>query len=418
MTYQEKIDWLFVQFPSYQKVGGRAYKPGMDTMLAFDAELGHPHRAYPTVHIAGTNGKGSTSHMIAAGLAASGKRVGLYTSPHLVDFRERMRIVTADGYQLISCDKVESFLDRWKPFFEKEKPSFFEITTAMAFDWFASMKVDVAVIETGLGGRLDSTNIITPVLSVITNIGLEHCEHLGYTLPEVAYEKAGIIKPGVPAVVGEVLPETEPVFVNKAAECGSELVFAQRAPRFLQIGVDDLDLKGDYQVRNLATVSASASMLRADRISFEKGMRHAASLTGLRGRWETIREAGEGCAKIICDTGHNAHGLRWVAEQVDRVSCDYGKVVFIFGAVKDKDLHAIAPLLPRNVKYIFTQPSCDRAMPFADLANLMSDHGISGLTAPTVEEALSLAEKETSRKDLIFVGGSNYVVAELIRRGR
>ena len=418
MTYQEKIDWLFVQFPSYQKVGGRAYKPGMDTMLAFDAELGHPHSAYPTVHIAGTNGKGSTSHMIAAGLASSGKRVGLYTSPHLVDFRERMRIVTADGYQLISCDEVESFLDRWKPFFEREKPSFFEITTAMAFDWFASMKVDVAVVETGLGGRLDSTNVITPVLSVITNIGLEHCEHLGYTLPEVAYEKAGIIKPSVPAVIGEVLPETESVFVNKAAECGSELVFAQREPRFLQIGVDDLDLKGDYQVRNLATVSAAASMLRADRISFEEGLRHAASLTGLRGRWETIREAGEDSAKIICDTGHNAHGLRWVAEQVDRISCDYGKVVFIFGAVKDKDLHSIAPLLPRNVKYIFTQPSCDRAMPFADLANLMSDHGISGLTAPTVEEALSLAEKETSRKDLIFVGGSNYVVAELIRRGR
>ena len=431
-TYEEKIEWLFNQFPSYQKVGKVAYKPGIETMTAFDEALGHPHRRFRSIHIAGTNGKGSTSHMLAAGLAACGLKVGLYTSPHLVDFRERMKIVEGDGFRMISKEVVEAFIDRWQPFFEEHRPSFFEITTGMAFDFFAEEQVDIAVVETGLGGRLDSTNVITPILSIITNIGLEHCEHLGYTLEAITGEKAGIIKPGVPAVVGEFLPETRPVFEAKAAACGlgtpgqaggdgrTSLVFAPEAPPCLELKVADLDLPGDYQQRNLCTLSAATGilqpMLGLDLDAFREGVRQAAHRTGLHGRWETLREAdpATGKAKVICDTGHNAHGLRWVAEQVDRISCDYENVFFILGLAREKDIDAIAPLLPRNVRYIWTQASSPRALPFADLANAMSDHGLNGLTAPTVAQALALAEEKATDKDLIFVGGSNFVVCEVL----
>ena len=432
MTYEEKINWLFNQFPSYQKVGKVAYKPGIETMEAFDEALGHPHQRFRSIHIAGTNGKGSTSHMLAAGLAACGLKVGLYTSPHLVDFRERMKIVEGDGFRMIPKEAVEAFIDRWQPFFEEHKPSFFEITTGMAFDWFAAEAVDIAVIETGLGGRLDSTNVITPILSVITNIGLEHCEHLGYTLEAIAGEKAGIIKPGVPAVVGEFLPETRPVFEAKAAECGLEmpgqarhdgkasLVFAVEAPPCLELQVSDLDLPGDYQRRNLCTLSAAVgvlqTMLGLDLEAFREGVRHAAHNTGLHGRWETLREADPEAhkAKIICDTGHNAHGLRWVAEQVDRISCDYENVFFILGLAREKDVDAIAPLLPRNVRYIWTQASSPRALPAVDLANAMADHGLNGSVTFTVRDALAQAESKAADKDLIFIGGSNFVVCEVL----
>ncbi|MCR5710360.1 MAG: bifunctional folylpolyglutamate synthase/dihydrofolate synthase [Bacteroidales bacterium] len=457
-TYEEKIDWLFKQFPSYQKVGKVAYKPGIETMTAFDEALGHPHRKFRSIHVAGTNGKGSTSHMLAAGLAACGLKVGLYTSPHLVDFRERMKIVEGDGFRMVPREFVEGFIDRWQPFFEEYRPSFFEITTGMAFDFFAAEQVDVAVIETGLGGRLDSTNVITPILSVITNIGLEHCEHLGFTLEAIAGEKAGIIKPGVPAVVGEFLPETRPVFEARAMACGLEmpgqagqddlnghndpvvhdnpagqddprhprldrgaqLVFATEAAPCLRLEVADLDLPGDYQSRNLCTLSAVVGvlqpMLGLDLAAFRDGVRHAAKRTGLHGRWETLREAdpAAGKAKIICDTGHNAHGLRWVAEQVDRISCDYDNVFFILGLAREKDIDAIAPLLPRNVSYIWTQASSPRALPAADLANAMSDHGISGRVTFSVGEALRKAESLAGARDLIFIGGSNFVVCEVL----
>ena len=419
-TYEEKIEWLFGQFPSYQKVGKVAYKPGIGTMEAFDAVLGHPHRRFRSIHVAGTNGKGSTSHMLAAGLAACGLKVGLYTSPHLVDFRERMKIVEGDGFRMIPKETVETFIDRWQPFFEEHRPSFFEITTGMAFDFFAAEAVDIAVIETGLGGRLDSTNVITPILSIITNIGLEHCEHLGYTLEAVAGEKAGIIKPGVPAVIGEFLPETRPVFEDKAAGCGSPLTFASEAPPCLQLQVADLDLPGDYQERNLCTLSSAVGvlqpMLDLDLAAFREGVCHAAKRTGLHGRWETLREADPKThkAQIICDTGHNAHGLRWVAEQVDRISCDYENVFFILGLAREKDIDAIAPLLPRNVRYIWTQASSPRALPAVDLANAMSDHGLSGSVAFTVADALAQAEEKATDKDLIFIGGSNFVVCEVL----
>ena len=419
-TYEEKIEWLFNQFPSYQKVGKVAYKPGIETMEAFDAALGHPHRRFRSVHVAGTNGKGSTSHMLAAGLAACGLKVGLYTSPHLVDFRERMKIVEGDGFRMIPKVTVEAFIDRWQPFFEEHRPSFFEITTAMAFDFFAAEQVDIAVIETGLGGRLDSTNVITPILSVITNIGLEHCEHLGYTLEAIAGEKAGIIKPGVPAVVGEFTPETRPVFEAKAVACGSPLTYAAEAQPCLGLKVKDLDLPGDYQERNLCTLSAAVGVLKPmldlDLEAFCEGVRQAAHRTGLHGRWETLREAdpAAGKAKIVCDTGHNAHGLRWVAEQVDRISCDYENVFFILGLAREKDVDAIAPLLPRNVRYIWTQASSPRALPAVDLANAMADHGLSGQVAFTVRDALQTAESIAGAKDLIFIGGSNFVVCEIL----
>ena len=433
MTYEEKIDWLFNQFPSYQKVGKVAYKPGLETMEAFDEALGHPHRRFRSIHVAGTNGKGSTCHMLAAGLAACGLKVGLYTSPHLLDFRERMKIVEGDSFRMISKERVEAFIDRWQTFFEVHHPSFFEITTGMAFDFFAGEQVDIAVIETGLGGRLDSTNVITPILSIITNIGLEHCEHLGYTLEAVAGEKAGIIKPGVPAVVGEFLKETRPVFEARAKACGLEmpgqaslldrgarLVFATEAPPCLELKVADLDLPGDYQQRNLCTLSAAVGvlqpMLGLDLAAFREGVRHAAKRTGLHGRWETLREAdpATGRARVVCDTGHNAHGLRWVAEQVDRISCDYDNVFFIFGVAREKDVDAIAPLLPRNVNYIWTQASSPRALPAVTLANAMADHGLAGRVTTTVAEAVRIAESLAGARDLIFIGGSNFVVCEVL----
>ena len=461
-SYEEKIDWLFNQFPSYQNVGKVAYKPGIETMAAFDEALGHPHRRFRSIHIAGTNGKGSTSHMLAAGMAACGLKVGLYTSPHLVDFRERMKIVEGDAFRMIPRGTVEAFIDRWQGFFAENKPSFFEITTAMAFDFFAQEQVDIAVIETGLGGRLDSTNVITPMLSIITNIGLEHCEHLGYTLEAIAGEKAGIIKPGVPAVVGEFLPETRPVFEARARVCGLEipgqarndgsqarndgrqarndvgqgrdgvgqarddgwggasLVFAVEAARCLDLRVVDLDLPGDYQQRNLCTLSAAVGVLLPvlglDLAAFREGVRHAARRTGLHGRWETLREAdpAAGKARIICDTGHNAHGLRWVGEQIDRVSCDYDNVFFILGLAREKDVDAIAPLLPRNVSYIWTQASGPRALPAADLANAMAGHGLNGRVSFSVAEALEKAESLAGARDLIFIGGSNFVVCEVL----
>lgn len=412
--YDSRIEWLFSQFPSYQKVGGKAYKPGLETMEKFDLLLGQPHRLYKTIHIAGTNGKGSTSHMLAAGLAACGYKVGLYTSPHLLDFRERIKIVQSGSFRMIDRGSVYDFITEHQSFFEREHPSFFEITTAMAFDYFATEKVDFAVIETGLGGRLDSTNVISPVLSVITNIGLEHCEHLGNTLEEIAFEKAGIIKPGVPVVIGEALSETRPVFEEKARETGSRIVFAQEDENFLKLDVREMDLKGDYQKRNIVTLSSAARLLAVDRAAFENGVRNAASVTGLRGRWETLRNAGEGKAAVICDTGHNAHGLRWVAEQVDRVSCDYRNLFFIFGVMRDKDIDSIAARLPHNVNYIMTQASTPRALPAVELANILSDHGINGRVVPTVKGALELAEELASEKDLIFIGGSNFVIAEIL----
>ena len=440
MKYSEKeydalLEWLFSQFPSYQVVGDRAFKMELGAMSEFNDRLGRPDRKYPTIHVAGTNGKGSTSSMLASALAACGLRVGLYTSPHLADFRERMKIVEGDGYRLISKEEVFSFFALHRKEIETIKPSFFEITTSIAFDWFAAQKVDAAVIEVGLGGRLDATNIITPVLSIITNISLEHCQYLGYTLPEVAGEKAGIIKPGVPVVIGEALPETRPVFEAKAAEKGSPIYFAEDdATPFLPLRLEEMDLQGDYQKRNIRTLSEAVRVLLGTSWGKERlaslpgyrenildGVRHAALRTGLRARWETFREASEpsgegdrGVARIIGDTGHNAHAFRWIREQIDKIGCDYDNIFFILGVVADKDVHAIAEFLPRDVNYIITSPSSPRALPAAELANILSDYGINGRLQPTAAEALAEADRLAGSRDLIFIAGSNYLISDFL----
>lgn len=415
MTYDEQIERLYMRFPSYQVVGGRAYKPGIDGMKELDSALGEPHWHFRSIHVAGTNGKGSVCHLIAAALAFSGLKVGLYSSPHLVDFRERIKIVTAEGWSLISKDEVSAFLEKWESFFDARKPSFFEITTAMAFAHFASEKVDVAVIETGLGGRLDSTNIITPALSVITNIGLEHCAYLGNTLEEIAFEKGGIIKPGVPVVIGSEDSHTAPVFARIAAERHSPLFLAsdfdmQRAG----ICPAELDLHGNYQTENLRTALCALERFGALAPGAIEGLRHAAALTGFRGRWERI-DLGEGRPALICDIGHNPHGLKWVFSQLGKEKA--GRIFIIFGMVADKDLEAVAEFMHRpdqRFSYIFTEASTDRALPARELAARLEPFGITGEIVPGVKEALESALCKADSNDLIFVGGSNFTVADAL----
>lgn len=415
MEYNEQIQRLYSRFPSYQVVGNRAYKPGIETIRELDEALGRPHERYRAIHVAGTNGKGSVCHLLAAALAASGLKAGLYSSPHLVDFRERMKVVTADGFKMISKGEVSAFLSEWDSFFDLHNPSFFEITTAMAFDFFARQKVDIAVIETGLGGRLDSTNIITPVLSVITNIGLEHCTYLGYTLEEIAFEKGGIIKPGVPVVIGAEDSHTAPVFAKLAEERKSPLLHASEYNMgTASITADDLDLKGDYQQENLRTVLCALNQLGALTPEAEEGLKHAAAITGLRGRWEQI-DLGEGRPRLICDIGHNPHGLRWVFSQLRKETA--GRVFIVFGMVADKDLESVAAFMPKpdkRFRYIFTQASTDRALKSGELAARLRPFGIRGRAVKGVKKALESALERADSNDLIFVGGSNFTVADAL----
>lgn len=382
-------------------------------MREFDALLEHPSRHLRCIHVAGTNGKGSVSSFLAAALSGNGRRVGLYTSPHLSDFRERIKIVSEDGFELITREAVEAFLDRYDGFIETHRPSFFEITTALAFWYFAATGVDLAVIECGLGGRLDSTNIITPLVSVITNIGLEHCAYLGDTLDKIAFEKAGIIKPGVPAVIGEINSATRTVFEQAAKERGCEIVFAPE--RNFHPNCEGMDLTGDYQRQNLATVATALEILRTHYgIEADTSrLPHAAALTGLHGRWEKLAEKPD----IICDIGHNAHGLRRVFDQLREVAPNYRHVYIIFGVVSDKDVDAIAPLMIKpgdDVSYILTQPSTQRAMPVDVLAARLAAYDIFGRQFQTVTEAVALAKKEAAAEDLIFIGGSNFTVSDAV----
>ena len=415
MNYTEQIERLYKRFPSYQIVGNRAYKPGIETIKELDEALGCPHKRYKTIHVAGTNGKGSVCHLLASALAHSGLTVGLYSSPHLVDFRERIKIVTAEGYRMIPKEAVSAFLDRWDGFFDAHNPSFFEITTAMAFDYFAKEAVDVAVIETGLGGRLDSTNIITPALSIITNIGLEHCTYLGYTLEEIAFEKGGIIKPGVPVVIGAEDSHTAPVFAKLAKERKAPLLHASGYDiRSESISADDLDLKGDYQQENLRTVLCALRQLGIKSQDAVEGLKSAAATTGLRGRWERIN-LGEGRPTLICDIGHNPHGLRWVFSQLQKESAK--KIYIVFGMVADKDLEAVAQYMPapdRRYHYIFTQASTDRALKASELAARLRPFGIRGTERKGVKKALESALDRADSNDLIFVGGSNFTVADAL----
>ncbi|MBR3853171.1 MAG: bifunctional folylpolyglutamate synthase/dihydrofolate synthase [Tidjanibacter sp.] len=429
MNYAQATDFLFNSFPSYQNIGSQAYKEGLQGITEMCRLLGNPQRNYFTIHVAGTNGKGSVSHMLASVLQQAGYCVGLFTSPHLLDFRERIRI----NGECISEKEVVRFTQEHKQEMVALGLSFFEMTTAMAFDHFAAGDVEVAVIETGLGGRLDSTNIITPTLSVITNIGLDHTSMLGNTIAEIAFEKAGIIKPEVPVVVGESAAESDEVFCRTAEMCGSKLVFADREwavvesepsaecvrytlqrERDGRTQILDLDLLGDYQRKNILTVRTAVSLLRNEthlNISTRalvEGLRGVAESTGLTGRWHKLHDA----PLAVCDTGHNAHGLAEVVAQIARQS--YEKLFVVFGVVSDKDVEAIVPLMPTDAYYIFTQSSVRRAMAAEELAEVFVREGFRGEVVPGVAEAYKRALSLASADDMIFVGGSTFVVADLL----
>ena len=448
--YENMLAKLFVRFPSFQKVGAGAYKPGIATMEFADQLMGHPHKKYDIIHVAGTNGKGSVSNMLTSVLAASGKKVGLYTSPHITDFRERMRIMT-DKVELVSKEYVWDFVHKWQETFDHLDMSFFEITTLMALNWFADMGADVVVLETGLGGRLDSTNIVTPVLSVITNIGLDHCDMLGETLPEIAFEKAGIIKPCVPVVVGESHPETVPVFerkvlytnISEAEYMGdrkrimSLLTVADRTEPFMWGRnaelLSKMDLQGEYQQKNLRTVLAALDVLaslgivRKDEGIYEDALVRTASRTGFRGRWEKVSDE----PWVICDIGHNEHGLRYNFAQLDKMmkSGDCSHLIIVYGSVADKDVDASIHLMPEGAHYIFTCATGKRALPaeiardkymtFCEEAGREpGDVRCCGTVPEAVREAFALAaafkESDPDAKPLTYVGGSTYVVSEAV----
>ena len=416
MNYQETIEYLFNSTPVFEKIGAKAYKPGLQTTFALDEHFGHPHQKYKTIHIAGTNGKGSSSHTLAAILQSQGYKVGLYTSPHLVDFRERIRV----NGECVPEQYVIDFVEENRAFFEPLHPSFFELTTAMALKYFAEQKVDYAVIEVGLGGRLDCTNIITPILSIITNISFDHTQFLGNTLAEIAGEKAGIIKPGVPVVIGEYLPETRPVFENKAKAENAPMLFAQDfdAEHLENCETCDVDmeLKGSYQERNKKTILAALHILRQKlAISDEairEGFAHVCELTGLRGRWEKLNDA----PLTICDTGHNLAGWSYLAPQINAVKAETKHIVF--GMVDDKDVAHVLQLLKEKmenrVKYYWTQPSTKRAIPVEKLSELALKLGLHGNSYHSVKEAYNAAIGNAEEGDFIFVGGSSYVVADLL----
>lgn len=409
MNYQETTEYLFNSTPVFEKIGAKAYKPGLQTTHALDEHFGHPHRQYKTIHIAGTNGKGSCSHTIAAILQSQGYKVGLYTSPHLVDFRERIRV----NGECLPEQYVIDFVEENRAFFEPLHPSFFELTTAMAFKYFAEQKVDYAVIEVGLGGRLDCTNIITPVLSVITNISFDHTQFLGNTLAEIAGEKAGIIKPDVPVVIGEYMDETRPVFEKVAEERHSPILFAQDEDTAMEV---DMELKGSYQERNRKTILAALYVLRQTMTisdeAIRNGFEHVCELTGLRGRWEKLGEA----PLVICDTGHNLAGWKYLATQINDVDAQVKHIVF--GMVDDKDVEHVLQLLrdklKNSVKFYWTQPSTKRAIPVEKLRNTALKYNLHGDLYHSVKEAYMAAEANAKNDDFIFVGGSSYVVADLL----
>ena len=430
MTYSETIDFLFNQVTSFQQVGAAAYKPGLERVEEFCRLLGNPHNDYHTIHIAGTNGKGSTSHMMASVLQQAGYRVGLFASPHLKDFRERVRV---DG-EMISEQEVVGFVERNLPEIKRLGLSFFEITAAMAFEHFARQDVEVAVIETGLGGRLDATNIITPLVSVITNIGLDHTDLLGSTLQAVATEKAGIIKRGVPVVLGERSEEYNDVFVKRAEELSAPLYFAQQQCRVLEQGVDDdmqrfvlqrdrdnakfdvkLDLMGEYQYNNLITASAALDVLdkltplTISRRAYLEGLQSVSRSTSLAGRWQVLSAE----PYMVCDTGHNAHGIKYVAKQLQGLAERYSKLYCVVGFAKEKSLDEVLPLLPTAAYYIFTQASSPRALPAVSLAEQAAEYGLKGEVVTNVADAVALAQEKATAKDAIFIGGSNFIVGEI-----
>lgn len=405
MNYQETINWMFNQLPMYQQQGASAYKKDLTNTLLLAKHIGNPEKKIKTVHVAGTNGKGSTSSLIASVLQEAGYKVGLYTSPHLKDFRERIKI---NGV-MISEDFVIDFIQKNKNFFEQNHLSFFEMTVGLAFDYFANEKVDVAVIEVGLGGRLDSTNIITPLVSVITNIGFDHTQFLGNTLESIATEKAGIIKPNIPVIIGEFLPETREVFTEKAKETNSQIFFASDL-----INEDyPCGLLGDYQIHNKKTVVQTIKILRQyftiTEEQLKKGLLNIVQNTGLLGRWQQIHAN----PKAICDTAHNSHGLKIVLNQIQKEQ--FENLFFVLGVVNDKDLEDILPLFPKNAYYFFCKPDVPRGLDAKILQEKANSYGLTkNEVSNSVSEAYKEALKKSSEKDFIYIGGSTFVVAEIV----
>ena len=429
MNYQQTIDYLFTSLPSFQNVGGSAYKPGLERISDFCRKIGNPQRNYFIIHIAGTNGKGSVSNMLAAVLQQAGYQVGLYTSPHLADFRERIRV----NGEMISKQKVVNFVNKYHKSMKEADLSFFEMTTALAFDYFAQSDVEVAVIETGLGGRLDATNIVLPAVSVITNIGLEHTEYLGNSLPKIAREKGGIIKKSIPVIVGEKNSAYNLVLEDIAADNRSQIVYAPEAficnkqyneaeyQVFDMIRTRDnqqytlrIPLLGEYQRQNLTTVCAIADFLHENtplsisRRAFVEGLRECTAITGFRGRWDIISTT----PKIICDTAHNAHGLERVAEQLAKVECD--KLFCVMGFCEDKDIKSILSLMPKKAHYIFTRADSRRAATTETLAALATELGLDFECFENVNGAVELAKSKMGANDALFIGGSTFVVAEIL----
>tara|TARA_R110001583_G_scaffold122337_1_gene273619 strand:- start:1622 stop:2839 length:1218 start_codon:yes stop_codon:yes gene_type:complete len=405
MNYTETLDWMFAQLPMFQRQGKTAFKKDLTNSLAFSKHLNSPEKKFKSIHVAGTNGKGSTSHMLASVLQEAGYKVGLYTSPHLKDFRERIKI---NGKE-ISEDDVVNFIKKNTPFLTEHKLSFFEMTVGLAFDCFEKHKVDVAIIEVGLGGRLDSTNIITPEVSVITNIGFDHTQFLGETLPEIAFEKAGIIKNGIPVVIGEFQEETYPVFKKIADEKESPLFLASS-------NIEDnyqSDLKGVYQVPNIKTAIQTITILKTKEFNISEeniknGLKKVVENTNLLGRWQILKIQ----PKVICDTGHNKEGLNYVFKQLQQES--FKKLHIVLGVVDDKDLNSILPLFPKNANYYFCKPNIPRGLDADDLQKKCSKFGLTGEVYTSVNKAYSEALILANEKDLIFIGGSTFVVAEVV----
>lgn len=430
MTYTETLDFLYHSLPVFQHIGGSAYKPGFDNIVALEQELGEPHRRFRSVHVAGTNGKGSVSHMLAAVLQAAGYRTGLFTSPHLKDFRERIKV----NGQMISEEEVVNFVEQHREAIDRIQPSFFEITTAIAFDYFAREQVDVAVIEVGMGGRLDSTNVIRPLASVITNISWDHAQFLGDTLEKIAGEKAGIIKEMTPVVIGESQIESQLTFITRAKECSAPILFADQLYRVVDrqyVGVNQqqftiesrldgetfaltVDLLGDYQRKNILTVLTTLDVLNGSggltlpREAVVEGLASAAATTGLSGRWQVVNKA----PLTVCDTGHNEGGLREIVAQIARQH--YRKLYMVLGFVADKDLDKVLPLLPKEAHYLFTRAGIERALDEKLLAERAAAYGLLGETLPNVTATVKRARELASPEDMIYIGGSTFIVAEFL----
>lgn len=423
LSYTETLEYLYDRLPVFHHVGGDAYKPGLGNTIRLMDALKNPQLKYRTIHIAGTNGKGSVSHLLAAILQNAGYKVGLYTSPHLVDFGERIRV---NGI-MIDQQYVVDFVAQQHALFSDVEPSFFEATMAMAFEYFAHSEVDVAIIEVGLGGRLDSTNIILPVLSVITNIGLDHVGFLGETLDKIAYEKAGVIKHNTPVVIGEALAETRSVFLDKAYKENAPIIFAEEFYEFVfknyeqgkmwMLSKPDFEFKiglcGHYQLKNIATVLASIDQLRnlnfdISNTALRNGLELVTETTGLKGRWQVLRQM----PMVVADTAHNVDGIRMVVNQLSLQK--YNTLRIVIGMVTDKDISSVLKLLPKDAIYYFTQAMIPRALSAKELMEKAISFGLKGQVVPTVLQAITMALKESSEDDFVFIGGSNFVVGEAL----